>query len=115
MPSLVRASGLCVLGLAVVTAPTGCNESARPPASATAPVISPTANSVTPPPTHPDPAGRPKTTVMSGSPTLPQLIEIGPEYRGEIVLEKKGAIKLLTLEKDDATVKEVDIQKLDAH
>jgi hypothetical protein len=52
---------------------------------------------------------------MSGSPTLPQLIEIGADYRGEIVLEKKGAIKLLTLEKDAATIKEVDAQKLDAH
>src|SRR6516162_9568915 len=105
-----RALGLSILGLVVVMALTGCNDSARRPPSATPPVIPPTANSANPPPTHADLVGRAKTTAMSGSPTLPQLIEIGADYRGEIVLEKKGAIKLLTLERDAATIKEVDIQ-----
>src|SRR5262249_17904045 len=73
------------------------------------PLVTPTV-----PATTVDLPGRPKPVATVEASTLPQLVQIGERYHAEVVLGKKGAIRLLTLGKDHAQLQEVDVQKIEA-
>lgn len=60
----------------------------------------------------PEPRTRPANKLPDGS--IPQLVQVGTAYHAEVVLEKKGVVRINTLGKNQAQVVEVDVQKLEA-
>lgn len=108
-----RQLALLFLALGVLEFAAGCADSTGGPSRS---VTEPTGASPTFPQTQTaiKLGRRPRPPSQPAYGTFVQLVEIGPEYRAEVHLSKKGELKLYTLTANLTEIQEVDVQTLAA-